>query len=118
MHETIEHVLVVDLNGEKVNLEELSSAGIAGRCNTKDTVLACRNLPKNIQHIQHIGIFCGQSFAGVSQKSRSKTGWESRVGCPSRGLIRCGIDSPFLHRPGGVRLGKLDSTFELFNNPF
>jgi hypothetical protein len=70
MHETIEHVLVVDLNGGKVNLEELSAAGIAGRCSTKDTVLACRNAPENVQHIQHIGILCGQSFAGVSPELR------------------------------------------------
>jgi hypothetical protein len=41
MHEIIEHELVVDLIGEKINLEDACPGGIHGSCNTKDTVFAC-----------------------------------------------------------------------------
>jgi hypothetical protein len=63
MHEIIEHGLVVVSNGEKVNLEEMSPAGIHRGCNTKDTVFACRIYRNNIQHIQLVGVFTWQSFA-------------------------------------------------------
>jgi hypothetical protein len=85
MHERIEHGLVVDLNGEKVNLEALRPAGIDRRCSAKDTVLACRNALRNSQHIQHIGIFCGQTFADVSPEIAVKIVPDARMVAPKLG---------------------------------
>jgi hypothetical protein len=118
MHERIEHGLVVDLNGEKVNLEALRPAGIDRGCSTKATVLACRNTLRNSQHIQHIGILCGQTFAEASPEIALRIVSGSPLGRTSRRLMCRGIDSPFLHRPGMGRPLKLDSTLKLLNTPF